>query len=102
MEKEKRNENLLSSNPYLFTDEDRSAARLLIELGMPRPLAHTVLYLSRTSEAISPHIETGAGLKQPEVSTAIGKLRHSGWIDQRTVNRKCDLCRRKSSYRQNR
>jgi predicted transcriptional regulator len=50
---------------------------------MSRPVARTLAYLRNMDEATSMELETGAGLRQPEVSIAMRELQERDWITER-------------------
>lgn len=75
------------TDDYSLTEEDRKAADIFVKLGMPKNLAKTLLYLSNVDECYSTDIESGAGLRQPEVSLAIKELENRGLIDKRVHKR---------------
>jgi predicted transcriptional regulator len=56
------------------------------DLGVPKNLAKTLMYISKVEECRSSEIEHGANLRQPEVSVAMQQLTDMGWISKR--NRK--------------
>jgi len=60
--------------------QDEKAVSLFEELGMPKNLAKTLLYISQVEECRSSEIEHGANLRQPEVSVAMQELQKKGWI----------------------
>ena len=67
---------------------DKKAVKLLRELGMPKNIAGTLMYLSHVDECYSADIEHGANLRQPEVCVAMQKLRRKGWVKKRDLNKK--------------
>ncbi|MEF8879444.1 MAG: ArsR family transcriptional regulator [Candidatus Thermoplasmatota archaeon] len=66
-----------------FKQEDKKIIDIFTDLGMPKNLAKTLLYVSKVDECRSADIERGADLRQPEVSVAMQKLRDRGWIEER-------------------
>lgn len=68
--------------------EDEKIIHLFTELGMPRNLSKTLLYISQVDECRSADIEQGADLRQPEVSIAMQELRKRGWIQKRDLKKK--------------
>jgi len=68
--------------------QDEKAIRLFEELGMPRNLAKTLLYVSQVDECRSLDIEHKTNLRQPEVSIAMQKLMKKGWIKKRDLRKK--------------
>lgn len=67
----------------MLGEEDEEIVDLLVELGLPRITARATVYLAQVDEATSREIEIGAGLRQPEVSTATIDLRSRGWASIR-------------------
>lgn len=73
---------------YKTKQQDEKAIRLFEELGMPRNLAKTLLYVSKVDECRSVDIEQKTNLRQPEVSIAMQKLMKKGWIKKRDLRKK--------------
>jgi len=73
---------------YAFDKQDEKAIHLFSELGMPRNLAKTLMYISQVEECRSAEIERGADLRQPEVSVAMQELQKKGWIKRRDIKKK--------------
>ena len=73
---------------YKTKQQDEKAIRLFEELGMPRNLAKTLLYVSKVDECRSLDIEQKTNLRQPEVSIAMQKLMKKGWIKKRDLRKK--------------
>jgi len=67
--------------------EDGKIIDIFIELGMPRNLSKTLLYVSQVDECRSAEIEQGADLRQPEVSIAMKELHNRGWIKKRNLKK---------------
>ena len=74
-------------NTTKLTEEDWKIAELLTEVGVSRNVARTITYLSKTAESLSVDIESGADLRQPEVSLAIQRLRDRNWILERKIKK---------------
>ena len=68
--------------------QNEKAIRLFEELGMPKNLAKTLLYVSQVDECRSLDIEHKTNLRQPEVSIAMQKLMKKGWIKKRDLRKK--------------
>ncbi len=68
---------------YALTSKDKEAIDIFSDLGLPKNLAKTLLYVSNVDECRSADIERGAGLRQPEVSIAMQELLDKGWITKR-------------------
>jgi len=73
---------------YAFDKQDEKAIHLFSELGIPRNLAKTLMYISQVEECRSAEIERGADLRQPEVSVAMQELQKKGWIRRRDIKKK--------------
>jgi len=76
------------SKRYKFTNQDEKVVKIFQDLGMPRNLAKTLLYISQTDECRSAEIERSANLRQPEVSIAMQELQKKGWITRRDLKKK--------------
>ncbi|MCX6665987.1 MAG: ArsR family transcriptional regulator [Euryarchaeota archaeon] len=74
-------------NFVVLDNEDEKAVQLFAELGMPKNLAKTLLYIYQVDECKTSDIEQCADLRQPEVSVAIRELRKKGWIKTRYVKK---------------
>ncbi|RLF40868.1 MAG: ArsR family transcriptional regulator [Thermoplasmata archaeon] len=68
---------------YKLTSKDKKIVDVFSNLGVPRNLAKTLMYISQVEECRSSDIERGAGLRQPEVSVAMQELRRRGWVSRR-------------------
>ena len=67
--------------------DDERIVELFVNLGMPKNLAKTLVYISESIECQAVEIERGADLRQPEVSTAVQELDKRGWINKRDVKK---------------
>jgi predicted transcriptional regulator len=54
-------------------------------LGINRNVAKLITYLKKVDEGSSRDIEMATGMRQPEVSIAMGTLRNMKWISERGV-----------------
>lgn len=72
----------------VLDEEDEKAVELFTELGMPKNLAKTLVYISQVDECRSAEVEQGANLRQPEVSVAMQELRKRGWAEKRDLKKK--------------
>ncbi|HEC89753.1 MAG TPA: ArsR family transcriptional regulator, partial [Thermoplasmatales archaeon] len=72
----------------VLDEKDEKAVDIFTDLGMPRNLAKTLLYVSQFDECRSADIEQGADLRQPEVSVAMQELRRRGWVEKRDLKKK--------------
>lgn len=68
---------------FVLDKEDEKIVRLFTDLGMPRNLSKTLLYISQFDECKSADVERGADMRQPEVSVAISELSKKGWVKKR-------------------
>jgi len=73
---------------YRFKPQDKKIIHIFTELGMPRNLAKTLMYISQVDECRSAEIEHGADLRQPEVSVAMRQLQNKGWVQKRHKKKK--------------
>ena len=76
------------SGRYKFKPQDKKIINIFAELGMPRNLAKTLMYISQVDECRSAEIEHGANLRQPEVSVAMQQLENKGWVEKRHKKKK--------------
>jgi len=75
-------------NSYVLDEDDNEAIQLFSELGMPKNLAKTLLYVSEVKECRTKDIERGADLRQPEVSVAMRELRKRRWVKKHDLKKK--------------
>ena len=73
---------------FVLEEKDDKAVQLFAELGMPKNLAKTLMYISQVDECRSAEVEQGADLRQPEVSVAMQELRRRGWAKKRDLKKK--------------
>ena len=73
---------------FVLDETDDKAVQLFTDLGMPKNLAKTLMYISQVSECRSADVEQGADLRQPEVSVAMQELRRRGWAKKRDIKKK--------------
>ena len=73
---------------FVLDEKDEKAVQLFNDLGMPRNLAKTLMYISQIGECRSADVEQGADLRQPEVSVAMQELRRRGWAKKRDIKKK--------------
>ena len=71
-----------------LSPQDKKIVKVFSELGMPRNLAKTLMYISQVDECRSAEIEHGANLRQPEVSVAMQLLQDKGWVRRRDLKKK--------------
>jgi predicted transcriptional regulator len=72
----------------VLDEDDERAVDLFTDLGMPRNLAKTLVYISQCDECRSADVEQGADLRQPEVSVAMQELRKRGWARKKDLKKK--------------
>ncbi|MDI6889222.1 MAG: ArsR family transcriptional regulator [Methanocellales archaeon] len=78
----------MKERPVVMLDEkDDEFARILMDIELKRNAARTLVYLANVDEATSRHIELGADLRQPEVSTAMRKLMEENWVEVREIKK---------------
>ncbi len=73
---------------FVLDEKDDKAVQLFAELGMPKNLAKTLMFISQVQECRSAEVEQGADLRQPEVSVAMQELRRRGWAKKRDLKKK--------------
>ena len=73
---------------FVLDEKDDKAVKLFTDLGMPKNLAKTLMYISQVEECRSADVEQGADLRQPEVSVAMQELRKKGWAKKRDIKKK--------------
>ncbi len=78
----------MAKNNKELTPRDKKVIKVFTELGMPRNLAKTLMYISGSDECRSSEIERNASLRQPEVSVAMQELQRRGWVQKRELKKK--------------
>jgi len=73
---------------YKLNSQDEKVIKIFADLGMPKNLAKTLMYISQADECRSAEIERSANLRQPEVSVAMQELQRKGWITKRDLKKK--------------
>ena len=71
----------------VFDENEKEIVNLLINLGLSKNVAKTLVFLFRVKEAIPVSIERGVNLRQPEASVALKKLEEKGWVEKRNIKR---------------
>ncbi len=66
---------------------DETLVELLIETGLSKNVAKTLVFLSKRDETTSVEIEKATGLRQPEVSIAMQELRRRKWVEKRDIKK---------------
>ncbi len=67
--------------------KEEGLVALLIQAGLSKNLARTLVVLASQGETTSLDVEKVAGLRQPEVSIAMKELRGRGWVAKRDIKR---------------
>jgi predicted transcriptional regulator len=80
-------EKMKHKRSFVLDEKDDKAVELFSELGMPKNLAKTLMYISQVEECRSADVEQGADLRQPEVSVAMQELRRRGWAKKRDLKK---------------
>ncbi len=75
-------------NSYVLDEKDNKAVQIFTELGMPKNLAKTLVYICQVDECRSADVEQVADIRQPEVTVAMQELRRRGWIKKRDLKKK--------------
>ena len=73
---------------FVLDEKDDKAVALFVDLGMPKNLAKTLMFISQVEECRSADVEQAADLRQPEVSVAMQELRRRGWAKKRDIKKK--------------
>jgi predicted transcriptional regulator len=84
-------ERMKQKNMFVLDEKDDKAVQLFTELGMPKNVAKTLMYISQISqfdECKCADVEQGADLRQPEVSNAMQELKQRGWVTKRDLKKK--------------
>ena len=69
------------SEVKMLDENDHVFIEMLRDLGMSRNVAITMAYLMNVDEASSREIEISTGLRQPEVSLAMGLMCNQSWVN---------------------
>ena len=75
-------------NLFVLDEKDDKAVQIFRELGMPKNLAKTLMYISQVDECRSAEVEQAADLRQPEACVAMQELRRRGWVKKRDLKGK--------------
>lgn len=70
-----------------LTKKEEILVDLLINTGMARNVAKTLVFLSKRDETTSVDIENNTRLRQPEVSIAMQELRRRKWVTKRDIKK---------------
>jgi len=74
-------------NVYTLDNDERKAIQLFVNLGMPKNLAKTLLFISQIDECRCSDIERSTDMRQPEVSVAMQELRRRGWVKKHNLKK---------------
>jgi predicted transcriptional regulator len=80
--------NMKQKNVYKLDNDDAKAIQLFVNLGMPKNLAKTLLYVSQFDECKCADVEQGTDMRQPEVSVVMQELRRRGWVKKKDLKKK--------------
>jgi predicted transcriptional regulator len=69
----------------VLDDKDLEFIEALQNLGVNQNVAKLITYLKDVDEGSSRDIEMATGMRQPEVSIAMGTLRTMKWISERDI-----------------
>jgi predicted transcriptional regulator len=72
---------------FTLSAKDREIMELMVSLGVSKNVAKVVLFLTKSGEAPSRHIEDAVDLRQSEVSIVIKRLRDKGWISSKNLKK---------------
>jgi predicted transcriptional regulator len=75
-------------NSFVLDEKDNKTVQIFRELGMPKNVAKTLMYISQFDECKCADVEQGADLRQGEVSIAMQELRRRGWVKKRDLKGK--------------
>jgi predicted transcriptional regulator len=70
-----------------FSKKDEALVELLMNTGMPKNVAKTLVFLRKKEETTSVEIEISTALRQPEVSIAMQELRRRKWVAKRDIKK---------------
>jgi predicted transcriptional regulator len=85
---QKNSESMKQKTGYVLNQQDETIIHLFTNLGMPKNLAKTLLYISQVEDCRSQDIERGVELLQPQVSLAIQELKKKGWVKKHDKKKK--------------
>jgi predicted transcriptional regulator len=83
----RRRRKMKRKNMLVLDEKDEKAVEIFKELGMPKNLAKTLLYINQVDEFRSADVEQAADMRQPEVCIAIKELRRRGWVTKRDLKK---------------
>lgn len=70
-----------------LTEEQKKLVDHLIQAGLQKNIAKTLVFVAGREETKSREIESSTDLRQPEVSIAMQELRDRGWVTKRDIKK---------------
>ncbi|HXZ23913.1 MAG TPA: ArsR family transcriptional regulator [Methanomassiliicoccales archaeon] len=70
-----------------LSKKDEALVDLLVNTGLPKNVAKTLVFLRKKEETTSVEIEISTALRQPEVSIAMQELRRRKWVTKRDIKK---------------
>ncbi len=70
-----------------FNAKEQKLVNLLVDSGMKKNIAKTLVYLKKKKETTSVELEGATALRQPEVSIAMQELRRRKWVTKRDIKK---------------
>ncbi len=70
-----------------FSKQDEQLVDYLVNTGMAKNIAKTLIFLRKKNETTAVEIETSTALRQPEVSIAMQELRRRKWVVKRDIKK---------------
>lgn len=70
-----------------FNTKEQKLVNLLVDSGMKKNIAKTLVYLKKRKETTSVELEGATALRQPEVSIAMQELRRRKWVTKRDIKK---------------
>ncbi len=70
-----------------FSAKEQKLVDLLVDSGMKKNIAKTLVYLKKRKETTSVELEGATALRQPEVSIAMQELRKRKWVTKRDIKK---------------
>lgn len=70
-----------------LTEDQEELIDRLIQAGLQKNIARTLVYVAGKEETKSREIESATDLRQPEVSIAMQELRDKGWVTKRDIKK---------------
>jgi predicted transcriptional regulator len=73
----------------VLDEKDNEFVETLVNVGLNRNVAKTLVYLANVDETITRDIERGSNLRQPEVSIVMHELRDHNWVEEHEIKKEC-------------